>query len=107
MYKESVVSAGYDADNDPYTQLRNERKKKGKNIQIDLQESIIKVEELNRVILEHNKLISPKQKTKEKLSEQMVVCDIEVQPDIPFVRRVEVELNDSGEDEDFQIQLNR
>lgn len=28
----------------------------------------------------------------------MVVCDIEVQPDVPSVRRIEVELNDSEEE---------
>lgn len=35
--KDSIVSNGYDADNDPYMNQRNERKKRqSKNIQIDL-----------------------------------------------------------------------
>lgn len=99
-HKDSIISNGYDADNDPYFNQRNERKLRHskKNIQIDLQESIIKVEELNRVILEHKNLVSPKPKQfREKLREQMVVCDIEVQPEIPQIRRIEVELNDSNE----------
>ena len=29
---DSMVSNGYDADDDPYARMRNERKKKGKNI---------------------------------------------------------------------------
>ena len=74
--------------------MRNNRKKKIKsNIQLDLQQSIIKVEELNRVIQEHKKLISPKNnKIKEKLKEQMVVCDIEVQPELPQVELAQIDL---------------
>jgi hypothetical protein len=43
------VSAGYDGDQDPYTALRNQRKLKNKG-SLDLKESIVKVEELNKAI---------------------------------------------------------
>ena len=100
-----MVSAGYEGDNDPYTNLRNERKRKSKNIQIDLQESITKVEELNKVIQEHKRLVSPKHKApREKLKEQMVVCDIEVQPEISQVKKIEI--IDSFEEEAEEIRGN-
>lgn len=77
---------GHDTEPDPYTMMRNQRKLKSRgNIDIDLQASITKVEELNRVIEEHKNLISPKMKppaVREQLREQMVVCDIEVQPEV-------------------------
>lgn len=82
MKQESAIRDGSEAEPDPYTMMRNQRKLKSRStIDIDLQESITKVEELNRVIEEHKNLISPKMKppvAREKLKEQMVVCDIEV-----------------------------
>lgn len=82
-----IKDKNFEAEPDPYTMMRNQRKLKSRsNIEIDLKASISKVEELNRVIEEHKNLISPKTKApvlKERLKEQMVVCNIEVHAEEP------------------------